>query len=276
MEGELFGYARGAFSGAVRAYDGLVSAAQGGTVFLDEIDDTPHPLQVKLLRVLEDRVVNRLGENEWRKVDFRILAATNRDLRKLVEQGVFGADLYERLAVIAIQLPPLRERIEDLPALLEHLIDALLPRRGGRDSGACAKRSPEALRALEALSVAGQHPRAAQRGLLGARRQARRRRASALGPSSACSSARSADRDAVRSSTAPRWRSRWTRAPSTCAARPRHSSAPPSRPRSPALSGNVSRAAKLLGEVGRGAPSDPGATLRAMMKRLGIGRRTAH
>jgi len=117
MEGQLFGYARGAFSGAVRAYDGLVSAAQGGTVFLDEIDDTPHPLQVKLLRVLEDRTVNRLGENAWRKVDFRIIAATNRDLRKLVEQGAFGADLYERLAVLAIHLPPLRERVEDLPPL---------------------------------------------------------------------------------------------------------------------------------------------------------------
>ncbi|HEY1907474.1 MAG TPA: sigma-54 factor interaction domain-containing protein, partial [Myxococcaceae bacterium] len=123
MEGELFGYARGAFSGAVHGHEGLVSAASGGTVFLDEIDDTPHALQVKLLRVLEDRVVNRLGENEWRTVDFRLVAATNRDLRELVAQGGFGADLYERLAVLQIQLPPLRERVEDLPALLAHLIE---------------------------------------------------------------------------------------------------------------------------------------------------------
>ena len=81
MEAELFGYARGAFSGAVQRYDGQLMAAAGGTVFLDEIDDTPLATQVKLLRVLEDRVVSRLGENVWHEVDFRLLAATNRDLR---------------------------------------------------------------------------------------------------------------------------------------------------------------------------------------------------
>ena len=83
MEAELFGYARGAFSGAVQRYDGQLMAAAGGTVFLDEIDDTPLETQVKLLRVLEDRVVSRLGENVWHEVDFRLLAATNRDLRPL-------------------------------------------------------------------------------------------------------------------------------------------------------------------------------------------------
>src|SRR5439155_604799 len=85
-----------------------LAAAAGGTVFLDEIDDTPPALQVKLLRVLEDRVVSRLGENSWRQVDFRIIAATNRDLRALVEAGAFGADLYERLAIVTIALPPPR------------------------------------------------------------------------------------------------------------------------------------------------------------------------
>ena len=101
MEGELFGYAKGAFSGAMRGYDGRWSRRPtGGTVFLDEIDDTPHALQVKLLRVLEDRVVTRLGENAWRKVDFRIVAATNRDLRSSSSAGCFGADLYERLAIV--------------------------------------------------------------------------------------------------------------------------------------------------------------------------------
>src|SRR5262249_31386792 len=94
MEAELFGYARGAFSGAVQAYDGQVTAAAGGTVFLDEIDDTPLEMQVKLLRVLEDRVVNRLGENVWHEVDFRIIAATNRDLEPLVASGRFRAALY--------------------------------------------------------------------------------------------------------------------------------------------------------------------------------------
>ena len=122
MEAELFGYARGAFSGAVQRYDGQLMAAAGGTVFLDEIDDTPLETQVKLLRVLEDRVVSRLGENVWHEVDFRLLAATNRDLRPLIEAGLFGADLYERLAIVTIHLLPLRERLEDLPALARHFM----------------------------------------------------------------------------------------------------------------------------------------------------------
>jgi DNA-binding NtrC family response regulator len=117
MEAELFGYARGAFSGAVQRYDGQLMAAEGGTVFLDEIDETPPETQVKLLRVLEDRVVSRLGENLWREVDFRLLAATNRDLQMLIQAGLFGADLYERLAIVTIHLVPLRERLEDLPQL---------------------------------------------------------------------------------------------------------------------------------------------------------------
>src|SRR4029453_18384332 len=104
MEAELFGYARGAFSGAVQRYDGQLMAASGGTVFLDEIDDTPPETQVKLLRVLEDRVVSRLGENVWHEVDFRLIAATNRDLRALIDAGLFGGDLYERLGVLTLHL----------------------------------------------------------------------------------------------------------------------------------------------------------------------------
>jgi hypothetical protein len=111
-----------AFSGAVQRYDGQLMAAEGGTVFLDEIDDTSAETQIKLLRVLEDRVVSRLGENAWHQVDFRIVAATNRDLRQLVEAGRFGMDLYERLAIVTVQLPPLRARIEDLPALVDHFL----------------------------------------------------------------------------------------------------------------------------------------------------------
>jgi DNA-binding NtrC family response regulator len=122
MEAELFGYARGAFSGAVQRYDGQLMAAAGGTVFLDEIDDTSAETQIKLLRVLEDRVVSRLGENAWHQVDFRIVAATNRDLRQLVDAGRFGMDLYERLAIVTVQLPPLRARVEDLPALVDHFL----------------------------------------------------------------------------------------------------------------------------------------------------------
>jgi transcriptional regulator with PAS, ATPase and Fis domain len=123
MEGELFGYVRGAFSGAVTDYDGLIRAAVGGTVFLDEVDDTPKTLQIKLLRVLEDRVVQRIGENAWRRVDFRIIAATNRDLVELVRRGEFGGDLYQRLAIVRIELPPLRDRSDDLPELCSHLIE---------------------------------------------------------------------------------------------------------------------------------------------------------
>jgi DNA-binding NtrC family response regulator len=122
IEGELFGYVRGAFSGAVQNYDGLLRAASEGTVFLDEVEDTPKTLQMKLLRVLEDRVVSRLGENEWREVDFRIVAATNRDLQDLVRRGEFGADVYQRLAIVRIEVPPLRDRTDDLPELIAHLL----------------------------------------------------------------------------------------------------------------------------------------------------------
>jgi DNA-binding NtrC family response regulator len=123
IEGELFGYVRGAFSGAVADYEGQLQAAAGGTVFLDEVDDTPKTLQVKLLRVLEDHVVSRLGENRWRPVDFRVVAATNRDLRKLVRRGEFGGDLYQRLAIVQIQLPPLRDRSDDIPGLSHHFVE---------------------------------------------------------------------------------------------------------------------------------------------------------
>jgi transcriptional regulator with GAF, ATPase, and Fis domain len=123
IEGELFGYVRGAFSGAVADYEGQLQAAAGGTVFLDEVDDTPKTLQVKLLRVLEDHVVSRLGENRWHPVDFRVVAATNRDLRALVRRGEFGADLYQRLAIVQIQLPPLRDRRDDIPGLSLHFLE---------------------------------------------------------------------------------------------------------------------------------------------------------
>ncbi len=152
MEAELFGYARGAFSGAVQQYDGQLMAAQGGTVFLDEIDDTPLETQVKLLRVLEDRVVSRLGQNEWHEVDFRLLAATNRDLAALAAQGLFGEDLYARLAIVTIRLPPLRERPEDVEELALQFAARFV--REQQRSGPMTL-GPQVVRALQAYAWPG-------------------------------------------------------------------------------------------------------------------------
>jgi PAS domain S-box-containing protein len=123
LESELFGYRSGAFTDARKDREGRFSAADGGTIFLDEIGDIPHSLQVKLLRVLEEHVYEPLGSNESIKVDIRVIAATNRDLKALVKEGLFRDDLYYRLNVVNILLPPLRDRKEDIPMLIEHFID---------------------------------------------------------------------------------------------------------------------------------------------------------
>lgn len=122
LESELFGYERGAFSGATEAHPGKFELAHGGTLFLDEIGDMPLMLQSKLLRVLQERELYRLGAREPRRVDVRIIAATNQDLESLIRNGRFREDLYYRLNVVRIALPPLREREQDVLLLAEHFL----------------------------------------------------------------------------------------------------------------------------------------------------------
>jgi two-component system NtrC family response regulator len=121
LESELFGHVRGSFTGAIAHKRGRVEMADGGTLFLDEIGDLPLELQVKLLRLIQHGDIEKVGASEWSKVDVRIIAATNRNLKAMVEAGTFREDLYYRLAVIPLALPPLRERAEDIPELAQCL-----------------------------------------------------------------------------------------------------------------------------------------------------------
>lgn len=145
LESELFGYERGAFTGAVAARQGAFEAANGGTIFLDEIGELSMDLQPKILRVLERRHIKRIGSNHYVPVDVRVLAATNRSLRAEVAAGRFRSDLYYRLAVVRVNLPPLRERMADLPILVEHILTNL----GVSDTPRAGQiRSPEFLAML--------------------------------------------------------------------------------------------------------------------------------
>jgi len=134
LEAELFGYTKGAFTGAVQSRIGRIHAAHGGTLFLDEIGEMPVSLQSKLLRFLEQGEVQRIGGSDTLTVDVRVIAASNADLKKLASQGLFREDLYYRLAVFPIVLPPLRERMEDLDSLIESFVARFSP---GLGLGAC-------------------------------------------------------------------------------------------------------------------------------------------
>jgi two-component system, NtrC family, response regulator GlrR len=144
LESELFGYERGAFTGAVAARTGAFEAADGGTIFLDEIGELSLDLQPKILRALEGRKIKRVGSNNYFPIDVRVIAATNRNLREEVAQKRFRSDLYYRLAVLHIKLPPLRERKSDLPAL----VDDFLAQQGVRDAAAAPLRTPEFIEML--------------------------------------------------------------------------------------------------------------------------------
>jgi DNA-binding NtrC family response regulator len=264
MEAELFGYARGAFSGAVQRYDGQLMAAAGGTVFLDEIDDTPLATQTKLLRVLEDRVVSRLGENVWHEIDFRLLAATNRDLGPLIQAGLFGPDLYERLAIVTIHLLPLRERPRDLLPLSRQFMQRFAREQQRSEVTDIA---PDALTALVAYPWPGNirelrnviyetlvYKRAGTELLLSDLPRRILTRTADAEPESAI------DRSAV------------TRKMERGAMNLKEEIMTLQRiaieEALKRTGGNAAQAARLLGEVGRGVARDPGGTLRAMMRRL--------
>ncbi|MBV2264086.1 MAG: sigma 54-interacting transcriptional regulator [Thauera sp.] len=144
LESELFGHVRGAFTGATSAHPGLVQAAHGGTLFLDEIGDMPPALQVKLLRVLQERVVRPVGATRAQAVDLRIVSATHRDLDAALAAGQFREDLYYRIDVVSLQLPTLAERREDIPLLAGHFLRGLAHKYGKRLTGF----APDALEAL--------------------------------------------------------------------------------------------------------------------------------
>lgn len=152
LESELFGHLRGAFTGAVRDKVGLFEAAAGGTIFLDEIGEMSVPLQQRLLRVVEQREVLRVGATKPTRVDVRIVAATHRNLRALVDSGAFRDDLFYRLNVFPLIVPPLRDRRTDIPMLIEHALERLQPRV---PSGGTLTCSPFAIRVLMAYDWPG-------------------------------------------------------------------------------------------------------------------------
>ena len=151
LESELFGHARGAFTGASEDRLGLFEEADGGTLFLDEIGELPQPLQVKLLRALQEGEIRRVGDNVARPVNVRVVAATSRDLEAEVTAGSFRADLFYRINVVRLHMPPLRERVEDIPDLVGHFI-ARFNARLGLDIGGA---SPSCMRLLMAYSWPG-------------------------------------------------------------------------------------------------------------------------
>jgi DNA-binding NtrC family response regulator len=277
MESELFGHVRGAFSGAVGSVDGKLRAAAGGTVFLDEIDDTPLSTQVKLLRVLEDGEVTRVGETRGAKVDFRIVAATNRDLLGLVEKGRFGDDLYQRLAIVHLVLPPLRQRRDDIAPLARHFVETYYKRQPRTVRARVDAIADDAIAALLAYDWPGNvrelrnvifqalvYKRAGRELLLSDLRRL-------LTPPERSAGATSGAGAEASLFSAEAIRERVVRGAMNLRAEIERLEGIALRAALEHANGSPTRAARLLGEVGHGRSSDPGGTVRAMMKRLRIG-----
>ena len=150
IESELFGYVKGAFTGAAQSKDGLLTMAEGGTVLLDEIGELPVDLQAKLLRAIQEREIRPVGSTKRIPINVRVLAATNRELEQAVQQGTFRRDLYFRLNVLNLRIPPLRERRQDIPLLIGHFLERL-----AQDSGLRRNMSPEAMKMMLAYDWPG-------------------------------------------------------------------------------------------------------------------------
>ncbi|MBI5375100.1 MAG: sigma 54-interacting transcriptional regulator [Candidatus Schekmanbacteria bacterium] len=155
LESELFGHEKGSFSGALKSRIGRFEMADGGTIFIDEIGDVTPQVQIKLLRVLQEKEFERIGDNKTRHVDVRIIAATNKNIEELIKKGEFREDLYYRLNVISIHLPPLRERREDIPLLVNHFIEKCQGENGPARKNKIISISPEALEELKKYSWPG-------------------------------------------------------------------------------------------------------------------------
>lgn len=151
VESEFFGHKKGSFSGAIEDKPGLFRAAEGGTLFLDEVADLPLAMQVKLLRAIQEKSIRPVGEQQEVKVDIRLLSATHKDLSKLVEQGLFREDLFYRINVIKLNVPPLRDRKQDIPLLAKHFLATIC----AQNKSAQVSFDPEALSALEAYTFPG-------------------------------------------------------------------------------------------------------------------------
>src|SRR5262245_5101272 len=150
LESELYGHERGSFTGATGSRKGLLESASGGTVFLDEISETSLSFQVKLLRVIQEREIRKVGSNETIRVDFRLIAATNRDLREMVRTNRFREDLFHRLNVFTIALPALRERVEDIPLLASYFLKIFTEKHGK-----AVRLAPDAVEAMKRYSWPG-------------------------------------------------------------------------------------------------------------------------